>query len=311
MAAYRTKVILGLSLIMASVLAYMASTRASDMVKSSNVPNEAAILQSRQNAADPAIAKGFVPHKAIYDIRLAGKKSGSQILNISGQMLYDWSSNCEAWNSNHKFNMIYEYADTPPMRMISDYSLYEMFDGSRLDFSSTRKNDNEILEELRGTATFEENAGKAIFRLPQNLSFDLGENTVFPMRHSLDVLEKMRAGKKFYNAVIFDGSDQDGPVEINAFIGGSTKPPEKVLKAKGVDTELLNSPSHSIRLAFFPLMLDQAEADYEMSMVFHENGIISDMTIEYSDFSVSQTLVALEKSTAHCTPQPDITQPQE
>jgi hypothetical protein len=32
-----------------------------------------------------------------------------------------------------------------------------------------------------------------------------------------------------------------------------------------------------------------------MGMVFHENGIISDMTIEYDDFTVKQKLVSLEK----------------
>jgi hypothetical protein len=32
-----------------------------------------------------------------------------------------------------------------------------------------------------------------------------------------------------------------------------------------------------------------------MSLVFHENGLISDMLIEYDDFSVTQKLVALEK----------------
>jgi len=37
------------------------------------------------------------------------------------------------------------------------------------------------------------------------------------------------------------------------------------------------------------------EADYEMDVIFHENGIISDMFIEYKDFSVTQKLVALEK----------------
>ena len=32
-----------------------------------------------------------------------------------------------------------------------------------------------------------------------------------------------------------------------------------------------------------------------MTLLFHDNGIISDMEIDYQDFSVSQTLVALEE----------------
>jgi hypothetical protein len=30
-------------------------------------------------------------------------------------------------------------------------------------------------------------------------------------------------------------------------------------------------------------------------MIFHENGVISDMKIDYDDFSVTQKLVALER----------------
>ena len=30
-------------------------------------------------------------------------------------------------------------------------------------------------------------------------------------------------------------------------------------------------------------------------MIFHESGIISDMLVEYQDFSVTQKLIALEK----------------
>ena len=48
-------------------------------------------------------------------------------------------------------------------------------------------------------------------------------------------------------------------------------------------------------MAVFPVKDREEESDYEMSMNFHENGIISDMLIEYDDFSVKQKLVALEK----------------
>jgi len=48
-------------------------------------------------------------------------------------------------------------------------------------------------------------------------------------------------------------------------------------------------------MAFFPLAMDSADSEYEMDIIFHENGIISNMLVEYKDFSVSQKLIALEK----------------
>ena len=249
-------------------------------------------------ALDPAIEAGFVPHKALYDIRLKKAKSGSQVVNIEGQMLYEWQPSCEAWISNHKFNLAYEYADSPAMKITSDFSLYEPFDGRRLNFSSQRKRNGILFQELRGEADI--NSSEADFSKPHNLAYDLPAETVFPMFHSLNLLKSIKDNKRFYRSVMFDGSDEEGPVEINAFIGkiGVVKP--KILSAQGVDQNLLKSPAKNVRLAFYPLSSQEEVADYEMSIVFHENGVISDMLIEYRDFSVTQTLLALEPLQSTC-----------
>lgn len=244
---------------------------------------------------------GFVPHKALYNIKLAGTKSGSQIVNVTGQMLYEWQPTCEAWISNHRFNLFYEYADTPSVRIASDFSTYEPFDGSSIDFTSQRKRDRELIEELRGSATIDE-AGKGVatYTIPNGLEFDLPGGSMFPLFHTKNIVKAIREGKKFYSAVVFDGSDSDGPAQISAVIGGSKDIPEFVKSAKAVDQSLLKSPAREMRMAFFPLVDSSESADYEMTILFHENGIISDMFVEYDDFSISQRLVALEAMPDNC-----------
>jgi hypothetical protein len=260
---------------------------------------QAADLKSRVTAL------GLTPHKALYDIKLVATHSGSQILNISGQMFYEWEQTCDAWVSNHRFNMLYEYADSAPMRVSSDFSTYEPFDGLSFNYTSQRKRDGELFEELRGQATVSADgqAGSAIYTLPPELRFDLPAGVLFPMGHSVGVGEKIKAGEKFYKAVIFDGSDDGGPVEVTTFIGKPVEQP-KLQKADGaamIDQKLLNSPAHKVRLAFFPLSTpDSATSDYEMTMNLHDNGVISDMTIEYEDFTVSQKLIALEPMPDAC-----------
>lgn len=247
-------------------------------------------------AIDPAAEAGFVPHKALYDVELSGTKSGSQIVNISGQMLYEWQPGCDAWISNHRFNLAYEYADSPALHITSDFSIYEPFDEQSMSFTSQRKRDGYLFQELRGQARLAQGSGQgeAIYTKPEGLSYDLPEGALFPMAHSLDLLKNIRAGKKFYKAVIFDGSDEDGPVEVNAFIGKTANPMAHLASSADIDPKLVNVPAHNIRLAFFPLKSDSLAADYEMSIIFHENGVISDMMIEYDNFSVTQKLVALE-----------------
>lgn len=257
-----------------------------------------------QNAArDAALDAGFRPHKALYEIKLSGTRSGSQVVNINGKMFYEWRPSCDAWTSNHRFNLFYEYADSPSMQITSDFSTYETFDGKSMSFASRRHRDGQLFQELRGQATVnEDGTGEVVFSLPGDLVFDMPSGGMFPMYHSLKVLENIKKGKKFYNAVIFDGSDEEGPVEINAFIGKDMQSPAKASDV--INAGLLSSPARQVRLAFFPLNDPSAIADYEMTLVFHDNGIISDMFIEYDDFSVTQTLVALEPLESSCDSPP-------
>ncbi len=243
----------------------------------------------------------LVPHKALYDIQLAGKKSGSQVVNISGQMLYEWQPSCDAWISNHRFNLFYEYADSPPLQVTSDFSTVESFDGKTLNFTSQRKRDGILFEELRGNAEIgKDGAGEAVYRLPKGLEFDLAAGSLFPMGHTLKVLEAVRNKQKFFTATIFDGSDAEGPVEVNAFIGKPVNVMAKMTPSEDLDASLINTPAWNVRLAYFPLSREEASSDYEMDLVFHDNGVISDMFIEYDDFSVTQKLVALEKMESTC-----------
>lgn len=252
-------------------------------------------------SADPACAAGFVPHRALYDIQLSKTKNGSQIINISGQMFYEWASTTDAWTSNHRFSILYEYADSPALRITSDFSTYESFDGRRFNFSSHRRQDGTLFEELRGSGVLDETGrGRAVYSHPAALEFDLPSGTVFPMAHSLEIARRIKNKDSFYSAVIFDGSDENGPVEVNSFIGAVAGIPPALKNAPAVDMSLLEAPAHRLRLAFFPLNAPSSTPDYEMSLLFHDNGVISDMIIEYEDFTISQKLLALESLSGSC-----------
>lgn len=252
---------------------------------------------------DRATQAGLAPHKALYEIKMIANHSNSQFQNLSGQMYYQWQPTCDAWMSSHRFNLVYEYTDTPAMRITSDYSTYEPFDGKSMTFTSQRRRDGELFEELRGGAQIGGEPGErpeAVYTIPENLTFALTDETLFPMSHTLTVLEKIREGKKFFRSAIFDGSDQDGPMQVTSFVGKPVPPDDLIKVSAGVDDKLLRTKAWNVRLAFFPLNKEDAGSDYEMNVVFHENGLISDIIIEYHDFTVSQKLVALEPLESTC-----------
>jgi hypothetical protein len=255
----------------------------------------------------PQQAAELVPHKALYDIDLVATHSGSQILNISGKMAYEWKPDCEGWMTGHKFQLRYDYADAPGMSIASDFSTYESFDGSSFNYTSSRSRDGEIYQTILGHAAMDKGGGQAVFRQPENLKYDLAKGTLFPMAHTIELIRHATRGDQFYSAQIFDGSDQEGPIEINSFIGREVKLPKELADNPKVDQAMLGGRAWSVRMAVFPVKNEEEESDYEMSMNFHDNGVISDMLIEYDDFSVKQRLVALEKIPAEsCGSAPDV-----
>lgn len=256
-------------------------------------------------STDKAAALGLLPHKALYDVRLATKKSSAQVAGIHGQMAYEWQPDCDAWISNTQFDMTYEYLETPRLRVTSDFSTYESIDGKRMNYTAQRMRDNsDVFEEFRGEAVIDPNIGKsrALYSIPEGLEKDLPEGTLFPIAHTLGVIEAINAGQKFYTATIFDGSDEEGAALVNTFIGKPADVTPYVRKDKqDYDNALLGKKAWNLRLAFFPLdNEEETTADYEMNVVFHETGVISHMVVEYSDFSVVQSLVTLEPMSSIC-----------
>lgn len=237
------------------------------------------------------------PHKALYDINLVATRSGSQIINIKGQMFYEWKPTCDAYITDHRFKLQYEYSDNPALLITSDFSTFEKFNGNNFNFSSRRKRNQDLYEEFRGSAIKDDAGGKVTFKIPTDESFDLSENAYFPMAHTVEMVRLASAGETFFNAVVFDGSDNEGPVEINSFIGKPVNIMTEITPSKELDMTLLNNNAWHIQMAVFPTQDKGAESDYEMKMIFHENGVISDMLIDYDDFSVTQKLVALEAIT--------------
>jgi hypothetical protein len=129
----------------------------------------------------------------------------------------------------------------------------------------------------------------------------LPEGFYFPADHTIETIRQAVAGKSFFNAVMFDGTDDEGPSEINAFIDQTQDPlliKELYDDNPSIDQSLLTGQYWDTRLAFFPLNAEQESSvmpAYEMRVRLHENGVVSDIIVEYDKFSVRQELVALSE----------------
>ena len=239
----------------------------------------------------------YVPHKALYQVQLVSKKTASDINNIHGKIFFEWKNGCDGWITSHQFNLIYDLIDTESMNIISDFSNFESYDSKNMNFSARIIENGTIVEDIRGSSNKLGNGEvKAILSKPSELELKLDKNTLYPNEHTIQILEEIKKGTKFFNSSVFDGSDRKGSVNVNSFIGKQVNALANIKTSPDIDTFLINNNAWKVRMAFFTNDEPENEySDYEMNVTLHENGVISDAFIEYNDFTIEQKLIALER----------------
>jgi len=180
------------------------------------------------------------------------------------------------------------------------FTSVESLDGATMDFSSMRYSNGELEQSLRGFAghTDKSDHAKVVYSQPEGLEYDLGQETLFPVMHTKTLIKAAMAGQKILTAHVFDGSDDNGASEINAIIGkkqtihADINPSETSIAH--IDKALMQGDAWHVEMASFRDNAPNNEAEYELQMTVLRNGIVKDMRVNYHDFTIVQTLVALE-----------------
>jgi hypothetical protein len=251
----------------------------------------------------------FAPHKAMYDFGMIAVTSGAAISDIRGKMFYEQDDVCDAWTTDHRYTMSYYYPERQPVVNTSHYVAWESKDQNQFQFNSERQENGVVTELLRGSVLREEaGSTKAEYVRPAALSFDLPKGYFLPTAHLKEVVRRAQAGEKFFYASMFDGTDADGPIDVNVFIGDKVTPDEmkKLLTGpagKKLDAKLLPAEAWHVRMAIFPLKDGSAMVPvYEMALVLHANSVVSHVVVDYKSFKVEQRLTALESLPPHDCP---------
>jgi hypothetical protein len=105
-----------------------------------------------------------------------------------------------------------------------------------------------------------------------------------------EIIRRSLAGNTHFNAVVFDGASADDPYEISALIGEApaSNLPDDVKKVLG------DSPRWKARLAYFPLAKRAETPEYELSVLYREDGIVESVRQDYEDHSIEARLRQIE-----------------
>ena len=252
-------------------------------------------------AVNPAVpSRPPVPlaaHRALYQLtKVDSTRGGRQVTGATGTMGYEVVDVCDGWATRQRLRMSVSNADGNDVDMDSDYATWESKDGLSFRFHMVQKTDSAVTSQTDGSAhlTRTGGPGEAIYRAPKEMTAELPAGTLFPMMHTLAIINAARDGKKFLALPLFDGTDESG-VEDSSIAVVDWKPPFTT------KYEILNTlASTRVRIAFFDHTGGSPTPTYEAGMRYWENGIADDMLMDFGDFVMHATLTELTPIPRRC-----------
>lgn len=245
-------------------------------------------------ATSAAIATGLVAHRAVYDLELKDASDRSGISAMSGRMVYEFDGNyCEGFTTNFRF---VTQIDTGDSVRVSDQQTktFENLKDGRFTFDTKSFTDDQLDKEVNGAAQDQPEGVKVDLQQPASRELQLAESR-FPTEHMLDVIQNAKEGRRFFEARVFDGSDDgDKSLATTTIVGRQVTPVSE-------ETDAGNAGAFA-RTAFWPVTIayfnENAKTDalpvYRMSFKLYENGITRDLTMDYGDFVLTGRLAKLE-----------------
>ena len=242
----------------------------------------------------------FQPHRAVYDITFDHATPGSGVADMTGRMVYELTGgHCGGYSQNMRF--VTRMTNQDGIAQVNDLRTTSFEDIAKhsLRFSSSQYENQKLSEASQGMAGPGKGATFTEVKLtkPAKKTVKLPSDIYFPIQHSLALMDAARAGQSVFLANLYDGSDKGEKFyETNAVIGarseaGSAHVPAKVPNGD----KLAKLASWPIAIGYFepgPAHTD-AIPSYELSFRFFENGVSTNLYIDYGDFAIRGELKEL------------------
>jgi len=235
-------------------------------------------------------------HRALYELTLDSSRGGRQITSAHGTMGYEVVDVCDGWATRQRLRMNITNSDGQDTDMDSDYATWEAKDGLNFRFHMVQKSDSAVTNQTDGSARLTRTGGpgEVLYRLPKETKAELPAGTLFPMMHTLAIINAAREGKKFLALPLFDGTDEDG-YEYSSIAVVDWKQP-----GAGGYPILTPLPSTRVRIAFFDHAGDAPTPTYEVAMRYWENGVADAMLMDFGDFVMNAKLTELTPIPRRC-----------
>lgn len=235
--------------------------------------------------ASAADAQDVTPHRALYEISLAGPSD--MFASARGLAATEVKRTCSGWRFSQRFELETVPVEGEPSRAVLLLDATEGAEGESYAFRSTNDYGGDGSFELVGNAKLGPDGGMVRYTEPAPVQMPLPPGTGFAISSVRQALQAARAGAKQHRGHWFVGSTPDEPMLVNSLIAPAETPTDAVGLWAGKRWRFL--------AAFFSTS-DETVPLYEGGETLTEQGVLIDAVYEYDGYGLKLTLVRLEPS---------------
>ncbi|MGB8818512.1 MAG: cell envelope integrity EipB family protein [Rhizobiaceae bacterium] len=237
----------------------------------------------------------LAPHRAVYDLELKDASDRSGIKGLRGRMVYEFNGSvCDGFTTTFRY---VTKIDNGEAERLTDQqtTTFESADGKDFEFLTKNYVDKAIDKETRGKAHLGDTSLDVEVTKPLEAKHQL-DKSFFPTTHLVDLLSRAESGEKFYEAKIFDGTeDADRTLTTTVILGDKNKSANIGDDQKAAEP-LKNADYFPVSISYFDAESETGEETpvYQIGFKLYENGVTRDLVMDYGDFTLTGKLVDLK-----------------
>jgi EipB-like len=245
-------------------------------------------------ASAPAQAIELAAHRALYQLTLSSSRG--DVAAANGTIAYEALDACDGWAVRQRLQMSLTNRDGQDIEMISDYVTWESKDGLSFRFRMKQTTESAVTSQTEGEAKLDRPGGRgeAHYTVPRDMVQKLPEGTLFPMAHTVAILDAAQAGKKFVTIPLFDGMADTGAQDSAVAILGWNTPERSDFPG------LSDVPFTRVHIAFFDRESGASTPDLEVGMKYWANGVDDDLQMDFGEFVIAGKMTEFSPQPHRC-----------
>jgi hypothetical protein len=253
-------------------------------------------------AAAPGPAVPFLPHQALYELKLAKSRGNANVNAATGRILYNFTgSACEGYASD--FRQVSELGTGEGKTTLSDLrsTSWEAGDGKSYRFKIETQMNDSAASKIDGIAERDGDHVNVKLTLPEKKNFKLDGDIVFPTEQIHRIIAAAKEGKSVLELNVYDGSDTGEKVYSTLTVIGQAVPADRKVAEPDpatADAKMQALTRWPVTVSYYDKSAKSNDGGeqtpvYAMSFELYENGVSRALALDYNDFVIAGAMSKL------------------